>query len=469
MAFNRNRIIKGFRTGILWRVIILTLSILLFIYLLIETEYLLSIFFAASAILIVLFNLIRYVEQTNEQLTRFLDSIYYSDFSSTFSTGYKGESFQNLQTAFTKIADKFRKERAERQESIRYLETVVQHVGIGLLSFNKKGNVSLINNSAKRMLDLPVLHNINGLKQVSNELFESVRELKGGHQSLVRFERNGEIVHWSLFASEFIMRGENYKLISLQNISDELDEKEMEAWQNLTQVLAHEIMNSITPIASLADTVNMLLDNNVESHPSKSNELPVSHYSIDPETLEDVKEALKTIHNRSHGLMRFIRSYRDFTQIPEPDIERLSIRDLLNRIRNLMKGEFERQGIETDVIIEPESLALSADPSLIEQVLINLTKNAFRALDNTRNPKITYEASLSSQGHVEIHVRDNGSGIRKELLDKIFIPFYTSTSADGSKSSGIGLSLSRQIMRIHHGTLTVRSSQDEGTIFTLRF
>ncbi|MEX2601792.1 MAG: ATP-binding protein [Balneolaceae bacterium] len=469
MAFNQFRLLRSFRVGVIWRITLLVASILLFLTLLTQTEFLLSTLFAFVLVIAALISLIRYVEQTNLRLTRFLNSIYYDDFSVSFSNDEKGESFQALQHAFNNIADKFRKERADRQESIRYLETVIQHVGIGLLSFDRKGNVSLINNSAKRMLNVPALQNVRETRQVSDALCEKLLELNGGQRTLLRFERDGEVVHWALYATEFIMRSEHYKLISLQNISSELDEKEMEAWQNLTQVLAHEIMNSITPIASLSETVNSILESRIETRPSTADRVSDSSLSIDPETLADVREALLTIHKRSHGLMRFVRSYRDFTQIPKPDLEILSAGELLSRVRNLMKGEFDRLEIRSEIQVEPESLTLLADQSLIDQVLINLTKNALRAVESTPNPTISYQAYLTSRGRVEIQVQDNGPGIKKELLDKIFIPFYTSTSEDGSKSSGIGLSLSRQIMRIHRGSLTVRSTPGQGTVFTLRF
>jgi signal transduction histidine kinase len=235
----------------------------------------------------------------------------------------------------------------------------------------------------------------------------------------------------------------------------------MEAWQNLTQVLAHEIMNSITPIASLSDTVYQLLKQNAKSANGK--------YRIDEDSLTDVQEALETINNRSQGLMRFVNSYRDFTQIPDPQFERFRVDNMLRRVKNLNKGEAKSQNISVIINTDPQTLEITADPDLIEQVLINLTKNAFRVLENLDNATVALNGQLDNEGQHIIEVSDNGPGIKEEIQEKIFIPFYSTSQSASRGGSGIGLSLSRQIMRKHRGTLTVTSDEDSGTTFTLRF
>lgn len=453
--------IKNFRVQIIWRIVLLSASIVLWIYLLFGTEYYVSITILAFIVVMQIVQLIRYVERTNEKLTRFLNSIRYADFSRSFRDHGLGSSFEELNEAFSRVIDEFKKERAEKQENYRYLQTVVQHIGIGLISFNHEGEVELINTAAKRLFDIPTLRNIKALEKISEPLFKAVTGLKGGNRTLVRVPLNGETLQLAISATEFRMHDDLYKLVSFQNIHSELEEKEMEAWQNLTQVLAHEIMNSITPIASLSDTVNMLL---------KHNAIPKNgEYNIDQESLQDVKEALDTIKNRSHGLMRFVNSYRDFTQIPEPTFEMFNVKKLLQRVKNLNKGEAESQNVTIDVEVDPETLEVTADSHLIEQVLINLTKNAFRAVENTGNPKIQLVGKLDDNGRSVIEVRDNGPGIKPENLQKIFIPFFSTSQPTSRGGSGIGLSLSRQIMRKHRGTLTVKSDIETGTVFTLRF
>ncbi|MGF1669121.1 MAG: PAS domain-containing sensor histidine kinase [Balneolaceae bacterium] len=452
---------RHFRTGVTWRVILFSLLTATAIYLWIDTSFpvtavVLSILSIGSVI-----NLIKYVELTNQKLVRFLDSIRYSDFSLAFPDDQAGSSFSELNRAFTDVIEKFKQERTERQESLRYLETVVQHIGVGLIVFNRKGDVVLQNVAVKRMLGIPVLRHIDSLKSINLKLYEAVKNLRGGERTLAGFELNNNRQHWAVHSTEFVMRNDTYKLVSLQNISSELDEKEMEAWQNLTQVLAHEIMNSITPIASLSDTVYSLL----KREPEKGS----THCTIENETLYDVQEALDTIKNRSYGLMRFVQSYRDFTQIPSPDLEIIPVSQLLSRISQLMRGEFENKSISVMAETTPENLTVSADPQLIEQVLINLTKNALRALQPIEKPEIKYKGRLNEAGKICIEVHDNGPGIDKELQGKIFIPFYTNPGAGSTIGTGIGLSLSRQIMRLHNGSLRVQSEPGKGTVFILQF
>lgn len=453
--------IKNFRAGVIFRVIFLTVTLALWLYLAFQTEYYVTISLLLFVVVFQVYRLIQYVERTNKKLARFLNSIRYSDFSRSFSDRGRGTSFEELNEAFSRVIEEFKKQRAEKHESYRYLQTVVQHIGIGLISFNQEGRVELINTAAKRLFDVPTLLNIESLKKVSEKLFQAVTQLKGGNRTLVRVGLQNETMQLAIYATEFRMHDDHYKLVSFQNIHSELEEKEMEAWQNLTQVLAHEIMNSITPIASLSDTVHMVLKNKASSENG--------HYNIDNESLQDVKEALETINNRSHGLMQFVNSYRDFTQIPEPNFEVFNVQKLLQRVKNLNKGESEERNVAIEVDVDPETLEVTADPHLIEQVLINLTKNAFRALGNTDNARIELRSRINEEGRVAIQVKDNGPGIKPENQQKIFIPFYSTEQPTSHGGSGIGLSLSRQIMRKHRGSLSLSSDPETGTVFTLVF
>lgn len=434
----------------------------LFIYMIMNTQYFVSSALIGVLIIAQLINLIRYVETTNNQLQRFFEAISYNDFSQTFSNRAGNKSFASLNDAFNDIIEKFKTERSKGEESYRYLQTVVQHVGIGLFSYNQKGEIELFNTAAKRLLDVSVLRNVSQLKEVSIPLFETVIGLKSGARTLLNCSLGSEKLQLAIYATEFRMKGDNYKLISIQNISSELDEKEMEAWQNLTQVLAHEIMNSITPIASLSDTVNSMLMGDVFGSESPE--------PIPQETLKDVKDALGTINKRSLGLMRFVNSYRNITQIPLPIFEVLAVKEVLERVRNLMKGEASRRRVEMEVIVDPETLEITADAQLIDQALINIVKNAFKALSDTSNPKIILRGRIDGSGHPTLEVEDNGPGIKESVKEKIFVPFYTTSKSNTENGgSGIGLSLSRQIMRMHSGTLNVTTSKKGCTIFTFRF
>lgn len=455
--------LKTFHLGLILRVLFLVASVFLVTYLVLETTYHVSQFILGIIIVGQVYFLIRYLERTNVLLTRFLDAIEYSDFTGTFRNRSQGAGFGDLNKAFGKVIEKFRLERNKKEESIRYLETVVQHIGIGLICFNSQGEVKLLNTAAKKLFRVPVIRHLENLGEVSEKLMETVRRMKSGSRTLLRIEFQDEPVQLAMYATEFRMRDEFYKLVSFQNIQTELEEKEMEAWQNLTQVLAHEIMNSITPIASLSNTVQMLLEQNMKPVNSKT-EIPA-------EAIQDVNEALLTISNRSKGLMRFVNSYRDFTQIPEPEYQLFSVQELLKRVVNLMKQEAAFGKITIDWEVDPESLELTADVHLIEQALINLVKNAIRAIgkEEAGQGHVLLKAGLDEEGRVVISVADNGPGITQNAANKIFIPFYSMGPKKEKQGSGIGLSLSRQIMRLHGGTLTLNTDRKKGSEFKLRF
>lgn len=453
--------IKRFRLAIAIRVVLLTITLFLLLYLVLETEYYISMGFLMILTVMQIVFLIRFLERTNVLLTRFLESIRYSDFTGTFQNHGLGSNFKELNEAFSNVIEKFKEERSKKEESLRYLETVVQHIGIGLICINSSGEIILINRAAKRLFGVSNLRTIQSFKKISDSLADEITSLESGNRTLERISVNDANLELAIEATEFRMRGEAFKLVSFQNIQTELEEREMESWQNITQVLAHEIMNSITPIASLSGTIHML----VQQQAKEEN----NHILLDRETAGDVNEALNTINKRSHGLMRFVNSYRDFTQIPTPDYEYFSVKELLHRIEHLMKAECEKQDVTVKMQVQTDTLELRADPQLIEQVLINLTKNALRALRHVDEPSLTYKAGISMDGRVYIEIIDNGPGIKKEDQEKIFIPFYSTAGNDPDKGTGIGLSLSRQIMRIHGGALQVKSEPGRETVFTLKF
>jgi signal transduction histidine kinase len=306
------------------------------------------------------------------------------------------------------------------------------------------------------MLKVARLKNIQSLSPFSPSLVDTLFSLKAGEKALVKIP--DQDMELALHAAEFRLKDQLYILVSLQNIQSELQEKEMEAWQTLIRVLTHEIMNSMTPITSMAATVLGLLGSLKE----KNGE------TIDAEAITDISDALKTIHKRSLGLTDFVEAYRHLTLIPKPKFKIFPINELFSRIEKLMENKLTKKGIVFQWSVEPQSLELTADPGLIEQVLINLVLNATQALDGVKNSKasrIQLTANLDDNGKIIIRVTDNGPGIVKEALSKVFIPFYSTKK----KGSGIGLSLSRQIMKLHKGSIMVQSEPDAETVFTLKF
>ena len=298
------------------------------------------------------------------------------------------------------------------------------------------------------------LKNINDLEAISPELLERIGSLKPGERDLVRVTIDNNLVQLSLLMTILMMRNRKITLVSFQNISAELNEKEMQAWQNLIRVFTHEIKNSLTPISSLAGTIETLL-------------LPVSSRlkEQDIERMADISEALMTIKSRSEGLHEFINAYRDLTNLPQPVFESFKVTSMFERVGQLVKDQIQSGGVNYCVEISNQTLSVTADSQMIEQVLINLILNSIQALDGCEKPKLTVCGFVDDQNRVTITVEDNGPGIANTAIDKIFVPFFT-TKKNGS---GIGLSLSRQIMRLHKGELTVSSEPDKSTILTMRF
>ena len=402
-------------------------------------------------------DLIRYVQKTNRYLTSFLESIRYSDFSRSFKLEGLGTAYDEMKIAFNDVISDFQKVRTEKEEHFHYLQNVIQHIGISLIAFQKDGSVEMINNSAKKLFQISKLKNIDQLESYSSELVEKLKNMKSGERILVQVIDNDMLLQLAIYATEFKIRMQRIILVSIQNIQTELEEQEMAAWQKLISVLTHEIMNSITPIASLSSTINELLKD-IDTTDNKPQ-------MINDETVIDIRNSLRTISKRSTGLVHFVESYRNLTKIPKPKFNIIPVKDIFNNVHLLMEKEIKMNGIECIINISPTSLELTADEELIEQVLINLVKNAIHALHNIENAKIIMRAFMDKRGRIALQVIDNGPGILEEVIDKIFIPFFT-TKQEGS---GIGLSLSKQIMRTHGGTLTAQSEPNVETNFTLRF
>jgi len=451
-------VIKTFKFKITIRVLILTATLILLAFLIFRMHFI----FAAVAIALLaiyqIFALIHFIEKTNRDLSRFLLSIRYDDTSQAFTSEGLGSSFNKLKEAFSQVIRKLRETRSEKEIQARYLNTIIQHVGIGLLAFKPDGTVDLINNAAKKILKVAGLRDISSMKETYPKLVDSLLNLRHGDKKLVKIDREGETEYLSIFAHTFILREDEYILVSIQNIQEELEEKEMEAWQNLIRVLTHEIMNSITPISSMTSTLLDMLGKDEKSDSDVRD-------SFNSEEFEDVVDALKAIHRRSQGLMNFVGTYRNMTLIPKPKFRLLLVRDFFKRVKRLMHHKLTDNHISFRWSVEPETLEVTADPDLMEQVMINLLLNAISAVTGQEDPHIILSAYLGSEGKVTITVEDNGVGIAEEALEKIFIPFFTTKK----KGSGIGLSLSRQILRLHNATIRAKSTPNKGSIFTLRF
>ncbi len=447
---------KNYRIHVVIRVLILIASAFLLAYLLTFTQYHISAAVLGLIIVFQVFALVRYTEITNRKLTSFLQSIGHADFSSSFTDQGMGKSFDELNVAFNEVIREFRKYRSEREEHLNYLYTVIQHVSIGIIAFREDGIIDQFNQAVLQLFNIKKIRHLDDLKEVKSDLPDQLRNLKAGNKILIKLFIDDEILQIAVSATQFRMRGHEYTLISLQNIHNELEEKEIESWQNLIRVLTHEIMNSITPISSLAGTVKEMLIDESDGVLKLNNP--------DSDDIESISSALSTIGRRSQGLLNFVEIYRNLTRIPKPNFRYFRISDMLANIRQLLQPKTDPLGIRCNCVIQPPDLMVTADPDLLEQVIINLLLNALDAVNGRENPVIVLHASEVG-GKVKIEVRDNGVGIKPDIMDKIFMPFFTSKK----HGSGIGLSLSRQIMHLHKGTISVKSKPEEGSTFTLMF
>lgn len=450
-------IYRQFRVIVIIRILLLVASIFLLVYLTSLDRHGLSAIILTLLIIFQIWLLIVYVERTNEKLSQLFDSIKHSDFSTSFTDKGLGKSFKKLNHSFNEVIKEFKKHRAEKEENFNYLQTVVQHINVGIICFNKEGKVDMYNTAAKHLFRKTNMRTVVELSNIRKELPEILLNMKAGDKTLIKIFTGDELKQLSIYATEFRMRGEEYILVAFQDIHAELEEKEIESWQKLIRVLTHEIMNSITPISSLASTVNDMLIN-------KS----LSEYELnklDNDEIESVDQALSTIQKRSQGLLNFVDIYRNLTRIPKPNFKYFPIKEAFERAEQLLKPKIENLDIHCKCNVYPNDLKLTADPDLIDQVIINLLLNSLDAVKKVKNPAISLIAFSNQNNRITIEISDNGTGIKPDIIDKIFMPFFTSKKG----GSGIGLSLSRQIMHLHKGSISVKSNSEGGTVFTLVF
>lgn len=446
---------RSFRLNLIIRVLILAASISLFVFLLGTQTYLTPVLVLIASILQV-FALIWYVEKTNRDLTSFLESIRFSEFTRSFQIDGLGPSFNELNAAFNDVISDFQKVRSEKEEHFHYLQSIVENIDVSILAYQKDGTIEMINTASKKLFQLGSINNIKKLGDLSKELVETLLEIKPGENKLVKVHSYDDFLQLAINSTEFRLKDKVITLATIKNIQNVLEDQETEAWQKLIRVLTHEIMNSITPIASLSATLESMLNPYTEKG---------SDSNPDKETISEIQHALQTISRRSSGLMYFVNTYRNLTKIPTPNFNRVKLEYLFENLSSLMEKELKDQNINCIKIVEPKSLEVLMDEQLIEQVMINLINNSIHALEGIKNGEITLNAFFNKRGKVTIKVSDNGTGILKDVLDKIFIPFFTTKHS----GSGIGLALSRQILRLHGGTITATSIPEKETTFTLTF
>lgn len=394
--------------------------------------------------------LIRFLNRINQKLSLFFESVKTEDYNIVFKNNKNSGEFKELNFQLDKLSKHFKNVLLKREEQNEYFRAVIEHVGVGIFAFDSAGSIRFINSEALSLFGLSRLKNINALDFSHKNLCSFFQNLIPQHQQLLELKRGNEMLQLAAKVTCYKIANEELNLVSLQNIKPELDLKETETWQKMIRILTHEIMNSVSPITSLADSLSTLLKKNPESNDKLRSKLD---------------KGLTTIKNRGEGMMDFVRKYRNLSVLPLPQISKILLKDLLNELVILFEESFEKNTIKFECEIEPDNLTLNADREQIEHVLINLIKNSIWAVQEVKEKNISVKAYMSANNSIHIEVLDSGLGLEDEILDKIFIPFFTSRP-DGS---GIGLSLAKQIMLMHGGSISAHTFEGKGALFVLIF
>jgi nitrogen fixation/metabolism regulation signal transduction histidine kinase len=446
-------IFKNIEWRILIRVLILFASLTAASFLLIKGQYV----YLVLVVPVVIYELVefyRFHYKAHKELDQFVESVHYRDFSRYFDVKHASADIQPLRKGFNEINTTFKVISKEKETQYQYLQKILELVDTGILSYEEKtGEVVWMNESLKKMIQLPYLKTIHSLSKRDNELCRDILAVKPGESLIATGHAERNSFKILLSATAFQTDGKLYKLIAFQNVNEALDETESKAWQKLLSVLTHEIMNSVAPISSLAETLKNRLQQSV------------SVLNDDSGTADDLEIGIETIRRRSEGLLKFAETYRNLNKITTLNLRKVYVRDIFENLLQLMQPTLEQKHIEVETILKDTDLIIEADTNLLEQILINLVVNAIEAVKDKAEPRIVLTAFVANNRKTVIKVADNGHGMAEELLDKIFIPFF-STKKSGS---GIGLSLCKQIMMLHKGNIHVHSKEGEGTAFQLLF
>ena len=438
---------------ILYRVIFLfgTLLITSFLFAKNEWQYL---FLLVPVVLFQLFDLFRFHRKAFEEINLFVESVHFKDFTRHFNVSKAPSELKALRKGFNQINETFKIISNEKEIQYQYLQNIMELVDTGILSYEaENGDVIWMNESLKKMLQLPYLKTIHSLKKREEELYNAIINLKPGEGQIANAHPEKGKFKVLISATAFLTEGKKYNLIAFQNINEAVDETEAKAWQKLLSVMTHEIMNSVAPISSLAGTLKNNLQRSRESPAARELELA------------DLEIGIETIQRRSEGLLKFAETYRNLNKIITPEVKSIYVRDLFENICNLMQPETDRKNIELEIVLKDMDLKINADETLVEQVLINLLVNAMEAVKDVEGGKIILSAGKNYQNKAFIKVSDNGTGMDRDILENIFVPFFSTKK----RGSGIGLSLCKQIMMLHKGNIQVQSKLGEGSAFTMQF
>jgi two-component system nitrogen regulation sensor histidine kinase NtrY len=448
MAFSR------FYAGVAWRTVVLVLTIVALACMLAYTHWYVTIALVSGAVLAETTLLIQFSTRSGREVARFLDALAVDDLSQSFTELSSDRAFRELGSAMERMLTRLRDSRSERDAQGHFLQALINHVPVALISIQERGIVRLLNVAARRLFDGPVT-DCQQLYRYGQSFAVGLESLLPGNTAILRMERPAGSLLLKGAATEIASGGARRRLVSLQNIESEMSAQELAAWQTVIRVMAHEIMNSLTPVSSLTVTARDLMREVLTQLPPE-----------DPRarTLADAHEALETAVRRSHGLLHFVSSHRRLTKPLEARMQVVPVHRLFARIQRLLAADLAARDLQMTLNVEPETLDLAMDVELLDQALINLVRNAVEALSDTPAGLIALTAQRAD-GRIVISVADNGPGIPPDHREKVFVPFYT-TKRHGS---GIGLTLVRQIAAAHGASVDVLQTPGGGATIRLLF
>jgi len=412
--------------------------------------------FLLIIIVLLVVSLIRFINHTNRELESFLAGLRFGDFQQTYTIAHLGPSFRSLEKMLHDTVGKFKSLRIEKQKQAVYNQTLIQHLPIPFFIVHSDGRVEILNNATRRTFNVADITNTGELLNFGAGFQRDVLQIQPGEALLTTIELSGTQEYFTLTATQLISNGKSHKLVSLQSVQSQIDATELATWQNLLRVTSHEILNSLAPVSSCAQTAKTLVDEVIRND--------IQNEGL-AEDLHDIQESLDTVLRRSEGLTRFIQSYRQLSRMPPPDKARISVSKYFQHIQTLVQDELARKNIQLEFHYKPNSLSLLADKDMLDQVVINLIRNASDALAEARAATIEVSAYTDSKQRTVLEVNDNGPGIPDDLAEQIFMPFFTTKN----QGSGIGLALVRYIMLSHGGAATYAPNPERGSCFRLVF
>jgi nitrogen fixation/metabolism regulation signal transduction histidine kinase len=448
--------VKHFYTNIAIRIVIIALLGIALGWILNSEQPLYNAIALMLLIAILAADVIVYTNRINKKLTYFFDSIQNEDFSQKFSANTGSKTLNRLYQNLKKISEQIENIHIENQRQEKYFEAMIEHIRVGIISVNSDGFVVNCNSTAKRVVGLAQLTHIRQIEKVNNKLARLLNSIKLNEEKTITINNGLEQTTLLVKASEFKTSSEQLKLISMHDIKKELDEKELDSWLKLIRVLTHEIMNSIAPVTSLSENLcsQFVKDGN-----------PITTSDINEGLINRTIQGLQVIHEQGQGLTRFVENYRKLTRLPKPEIAEVLVKNLFEKALMLFNSQHGNTQINISIDLKNQMQTIMADESQILQVLLNLLKNSADALAETATPIIQLACDINKKAEVVISVTDNGPGIPPEMIDEIFVPFFTTRD----NGNGIGLSISRQLARLNNGSLKVVSIAHTNTTFSLHF